>query len=381
MFYIIFLLLIGISFSPFVFPKLHFYLAQGAWSQCCIGLMFFWSLIENPKRRINNCPISLLFLWITGVSAFICYSTQAKNSHNFFYILQYFNFLSVIIFYKIAHEYLTCDNVVTIFKWMKYVVLVTLFFAVLQIFDLSQFFTLVTKNDPFHNNTVTGFIGNGTHFSGFLAICLPLFLYEGKRQDWLSIILLLLVLFFCGTNKQDIALTGFVVSIIVLLNFYKTNKKLLFFVPFLGLLFLISYPENFFGLNGRFETWQQILVFFKQLPVTGQGLGATYVLAKSGFVNSPHIHQEFLQYLFELGIVGFILIIYLIKDCFDRTATSVLQLSLKSCLLSFLLVCCFLFPTHLWLESMWGMFFYVAFLIVHREESKWQAEKKLDKKL
>jgi len=258
---------------------------------------------------------------------------------------------------------------------MKYVVVVNLMVCVLQLFGLSQFFELLFKNSSHLNSIVVGFIGNGTHLSGFLASSIPLFLIEGKREDWLCLTLLLIILFFTGTTFGDPSISGFVVSYLIFLNFYKT-KKIKWLLLCLPILILLFQKGNLFAFSGRIELWITFWKKFHILPITGQGLGAVDFFARNSNIKFHHLHQEFFQVLFELGVIGFVLVVNVIKSFFEKTAQTRTQVAVKSCVLGFLVSCCFNYPAHLWVPATWAMFFYAAFEILNKEEISCLAEKK-----
>ena len=66
--------------------------------------------------------------------------------------------------------------------WFKWSISITIIVCVLQWFKVSQFWELLElKGHWWENNIVTGFIGNGTHLSAFLGMCVPLYFIK-KRE-------------------------------------------------------------------------------------------------------------------------------------------------------------------------------------------------------
>ena len=375
MFHIIAAALLGMNLAPFVFMNLNIWHAQGFWVQACIGIMFSWSFIEKPKRiPKRNMPLGLLHLWVAASVAFICFQGQVVGRYDIIHFFPYFNFLCLLIFYKFIVQYLTIKHIEWILTGLKYAVIFNLLLCVLQKFGFSQVFSLISTHHT-HNNMVTGVLGNGTHLSGFLGSCVPLFFWKMKREDILSLVLLSLVLLFTGTTIGDPSISGFIIGIALFFFFYK-NK--IYLVSLLGILliccFILAYPyipKIFFSLQGRIEIWSNYIDIIKTYFVSGIGLGGysvirTIMLQKSIYTNTvqaTHLHLEYLEFLLELGLIGIILIVNVIKSFLQDKAETRTQLVLKSMGIGFLISCCFNFPAHLWLPSTIAMFAYASYQI------------------
>ena len=376
MFYILALLLCGISFAPLLLSKLDMWHAQGIFAQIVILIAFSWSFFEKPKFAVKNIPLGLLHLWIGLNTAYICYQAQVVGSYDIKHFFVYFNFLCVLILYQIIVQYLETSDIMDMMTMMRYVVIATLLMCVLQRFDIAQFFKMFI-NDPnpplfyhMHNNPVVGFIGNGTHLSGFLASTIPLFLWNGKREDYLTLILMGIILFYTSTTLNDPAISGFIVALAVWLYWIKREKYKLFAT--LGILGVGGYflyghiGNNLFSFNGRLGMWEYYWnLFIKGYPITGFGLGTLNIIyGQTPFAQARHLHLEYFQYLIELGVIGLILIFNFINSFFHKKADDPFktQLCLKACFFGFLISCLFNYPSHLWLPATWAVFFYAAFI-------------------
>lgn len=365
MFYLILTTLVGISAAPFLFQKLDIWHAQGLWVQLMIMVCFSWSFFEKPRKiGKRNVPLGLLHLWVGLFTWFMCYRSQLIGKYDIAHFFPYFNFLCLMVFYHLIVSYLNRAQVEKILVYLKYVVLVTLFTCVLQIFGLGQFFQLLFKHHSL-NNIVTGFLGNGTHLSGFLASCIPLFLWKAKREDWLAVVLTLLVLFFTSTTKNDPAISGYVVGLAIFIYFFRSIWWVLL-VP-IGVTAYMSSPK-FFGFNGRIAIWKEYLELFKQVAVTGAGLGTVnQIFKKTASPTARHLHMEFFHFTFELGVLGGILIINLIKEFFQIRAKDRTETVLKAMVLGFLVSSCFNYPAHLWLPSTVALFCYASLFSLKNE--------------
>lgn len=365
------ILLVGVNAVPFILPGFYIWLAQGLWVQGTLGIMLSFSFFLRPKFvQKMNIPLGLLHLWVMLVTLYFCYQSQSKGMYEMKKFLPYFNFLCIILLYKFITEYLTKENIILIMKYLRYTVIATLFMTVLQILNIAQFYKLLTNHHT-HNNIVTGFIGNGTHLSGFLASCIPLFLWKCKREDWLCLILMLIVLCFCGTTIGDPAISGFIIFALIWLFYFKKNYVVLFStIICFGCIsyYAIPYlPSNFLGFNGRVSAWKPFWEIFKHYPITGTGLGSVAITsAKMGKPEFQHMHMEYFHYGYELGLIGLALIINLINNFVRDKAETKEQLVLKSMVVGFLLSSCFNYPSHLWLPVTWVIFAYSGFQVLKR---------------
>ncbi len=286
MFYLIGILLVGINAAPFLISKLDIWHAQGMWVQVGVLVVFSWSFFERSRERcVKNVPLGLMNLWAGLHTAYICYLTQLNGKYDIVHFFPYFNFLCLLILYTVIVKHVTHNQIVMLLTWMRYAVIVTLFMCVAQVLGLSQFFQLYTTENKYLNNICVGFIGNGTHLSGFLAMTSPLFFYRNKREDWLALLLLFIVLFFTGTTLNDPSISGFIVLFCCWMFFIKKNKiKVIVTLLVLMVGYLIAYPmipETFYSATGRVSLWQKYWVLFHQMPITGPGLGTVNILFKN----------------------------------------------------------------------------------------------------
>lgn len=362
--------LVGVNFACMLIPSLDGWHAQGIVAQGMIMIAFSSSFFM--LGRLRNVPLGLISLW-TGLSTlFICYLWQVQGKYNVTTFFPYFNFLCLLVMYQLIVQFLNNKQVEKILVYLKYVSLVTLFVCTLQYFHLAQFFKLLRPNDIEINNPVIGFIGNGTHLSGILACSIPLFLYKFKRQDLLSIVLTFIVMLFAGTKQNDPSISGPIIALFILAYHsirYGWWKWYLGVCCALGLFILPYIGKGFFEPKTRILIWQQYYNIWKQMPVTGVGLGAVNKIYQHTSVpNARHLHNEYFQYLFELGIIGLTLILNMVVAFVRKPVKSDLDWTLKACIFGFLISSLFNFPSHLWMPSMWAMFYYAA---LHVKDEQW----------
>ena len=92
----------------------------------------------------------------------------------------------------------------------------------------------------------------------------------------------------------------------------------------LGVVGLIFYDkqimiDKMFSFSDRWETWQETIKLWWKMPYTGMGLGnfRTHNL----LINSTRwwqVHNEYLQVLQEMGIIGLGLVALVLTDFFRR---------------------------------------------------------------
>ena len=384
MFYIISFLKIGISLSPLFLKKPDIWHCQGIFTQTIIMMAFAWSFIEKPKQRLaSNWPLGCLIFWVGLQTADICWQSQIQGRYDVKHFFPYFNFICLLFLYQMIVQYLGKREIEKILIFMKYVVIGTLLMCVLQKFGLSQFFELlkdrpenVGKGWQMLNNPVVGFLGNGTHLSGFLGSTVPLFLWKSKREDWLTLVLMALVLMNCGTTIGLPSIAGIAAIFCILVYWFK-NKWLTLFavVAFIGAVIGHFAGIEFFSATGRIAIWEYYWGVFSKRSITGFGLGTVNILyPHSSIPDNRHVHLEYLQYGVEIGIIGLVCILAMVNNFFHMKAHDKTELCLKACVLGFLVTGFLNYPSKLWLVSTWAIFWYAALFAIRNEEKVYAIE-------
>ncbi len=376
MFYIIFILIVGSSCSSLLFKNyLNVWQSQGFWCQASIMVAFSWSFFENVKyKKPKNIPLGLIHLWVGIFVLYIQFFTQAQGAIEVKKFLSYFNFLCLLIMYNVIVQHLNRKDIEKILVGMKYVTLLTLGICVLQYVGLSQFFSIREGTTHAENNLVSGFLGNGTLLSGLLGFSTPLFLWKRTREDILGLILLILVLCTTGTTMKDPSATGFVVAIVIWLYYVKKNRYL--FIGSICVLIGLAIAGftwnqgSFFNSSGRLGYWRVYWKLFPQMPVTGMGPGGIgTIYLKTAVPRARHLHMEYFNFAFELGILGFFLILNLIVDFLKKRPKDSIEWTLKAIVIGFLVSCLMNDMAHLWIPTTWVMFSYAAFMALKGDKN------------
>jgi hypothetical protein len=146
---------------------------------------------------------------------------------------------------------------------------------------------------------------NNPNLSGALiAVTMPFFF---KKDVWPWLILPATSLYLCDSAMSFLTLIAGV-------SFYLWNRftkdKLTPYISFaaLGILFLaIGLPESgFFSGQSRYQAWMKSLDYFTS-PLFGHGLGWTGDIFRENVFGREYfvqLHNEYLQTLLEMGIVG-----------------------------------------------------------------------------
>ena len=407
MFYLIALLLVGVNLSCFAFERLNIWQAQGFYTQVLILLCFCYSFFERPKQEVKrNIPLMCLLTWLTCQTMFHVYTLMTSNTPKLlmgFYALNrisladikvflpifkdiqiylfrfahYFNFLTLILFYRIVQQYLDKDKIRSILNILRYVLIYSLLLCGLQQLGLAQFFNFLPGSmiHKFGSNLdwspVVGLIGNGTHLSGFLAMLIPLLFWKFKRVDKWAIALLICILFTTGTLRNDPSISGFIIVLILAGYYFKTNVKFISgYLLILSIILIITFrflPSQFLFFEDRLQLFELYLPHFKKLPLTGQGLSIINILRHNTLTpEGQHLHFELLQFTLELGLIGLAIILALLKQFIFSRAEDRTQLTLKAIVLGFLISSCFNYPAHLWLPSLYVMFTYSSYHLLNK---------------
>ncbi len=368
MFWIVLTALIGINFAPFVFVQLDIWHAQGFFFQVMVLGMFAFSLRKN-------LPLALFIGWCGLNTSVFCFMSQTKNQYNVNQFFPFFNLICMVIFYQSILASVKKVNIIKIIDALRMVCLIQMGFCVLQVLGFSQFFQLLYPGNRHFNNLVVGFIGQPTHLSGLLAMCAPLFFIRRNLTDILGLVLMFIILFFTGTTKGDPSISGFAI-LIVCSTYYLFNldkkKGIILVSTLVGLCiaaFFLLPHGNFFHPHGRYEIWSYYIDLFRQMPVTGAGLGIVRQISpQTDFPRAHHLHLEGFQLAFELGVIGFILFMNLVFKFFKSNHTNEIELMLKTMFLGFLISSCFNYPAHLWLPSSLAVFAYAGFIALKAED-------------
>lgn len=200
--------------------------------------------------------------------------------------------------------------------------------------------SLLWFKKKYYADCVTGTYINRNHFAGLMNMCIPvsigLFLssitsrVKARRFLFLyflfaGIVVMVLGLIFSMSRMAQLSLVAAVLFVLLLMVATKTRRTALPIVLalVLGLGFVWGMWKGLAPVEERWQTietsyedrslvWQTTLKLIKNFPMTGTGLG-TYELAyppykpqKLGALIMDHAHNDYLEFLSEVGLIGFI---------------------------------------------------------------------------
>ena len=342
---------------------------QGHFFQVGLLFIFCWSFFEKPRCvQVLNKPLGIFTLWAGLVTSYwwVRVFTETQN-YPIKIFLPFFNFLCFLLFYKLSIEYLDKEKIEKILNWLKYSIILMLFYCVLQYLKLDEFFKGLSNHDE-----LVGTIGNSSHLAGYLAIVQPLF-FEKKLLNILALVLLWLIILLANSASGVIVGLG-----VILFWLFMQKDKIYASLGSIGTFGIISIIilkfSNFFTFSHRLELWKLAFETFKNKAITGFGLGSVGVMKlkvlQSGASIWRHLHNEYYQVTFELGIIGLGLILWCIWRYFRlfRTFRTNLTIRLATMFFGFCLLALFTFNAHLWLIATIGMFSYSWIYVIKSEE-------------
>jgi len=364
-----------------VFPGLNIWQQQQQFVQIGIVVLFCCSFFLKQNRvKIKNIPLAMLVCYV-GIRTAENWFTATLAKGLPFPSLQFLNFLYLIIFYVLCVQYLNKKSIAQIVKWLSYSALGVAFFCVLEVFGVAQF----VKELPniYHPDKtkvfVTGMLGNPTLISGYLAMCLPLF-FGKKAFNILSMSLIWIILLFYTGQTESVSLVGIVVGLVVSLYYLSQVSKRIFFCIASSFLLIIPFvygkiDTTIFAFSGRLAVWQKYLELSKNTFVFGKGLGSVEILSTQigKFANYrwTHLHNDFFEFTFNLGLVGLLLILYCIVEYFRvKVKLDKSGLVLKTIFVGFLVNCLFIFPSFLWAFTPLAMISYASLYVYKNQEAK-----------
>ena len=354
-----------LPWSSFLFRQIDIWHSSGQFIQVSILILFAYSFFEKPKYvQVLNKPLGSFIAWAGLITAYGWITVFSKTQHYPIKIfMPFFNLLCLVLLYKLIVEYLDNANIERILKWLKYSVILLLFYCVLQYLKLDEFLKGINNT----GDQLVGTIGNSMHLSGLLAILQPLF-FKKNRENILSLILLWLIIFATGSASGLIA--G--VAVILFWLWFKKRKIAIIAsgISFVSLIVLHLTHNKFFFNSDRFRVWSLVWKTVKDKFITGFGLG-TYGLSGIGDtgIHWQHVHNEYYQIVFELGLIGLILILCCIWDYFRKfnSLKTDLTIRLASIFFGFCLINCVTFFCHLWLTSTIAMMAYAGIYTIKNE--------------
>jgi O-antigen ligase len=236
-------------------------------------------------------------------------------------VIALLNLINIVLygfFYYILHEIKLDKDL--IYKTFCFIAIFEAIYVILQYLQLDQFFYNFSFTHHFRDGSKVekhlcwpvGTLANEALMSWLLAMLSPFFLaYKELRYK--------IGYFIVGTaiicTKVSVGIAGFILGFLFWL-FFKNRKLAILFIilVLIGSVFLVLNKnfEYYLSDTHRFLVWKKTLSIWKDMnaEITGCGLGSFRILF---WQKAPEfrtdgqwsqVHNEYLQVLFEQGIIG-----------------------------------------------------------------------------
>lgn len=271
-------------------------------------VLFSISLAIPPKRKIQLKTFSVFFLYLIIDSIFHGFDIQIRRT--------LLNISIGMLFYKIVVEYAERD-LKKYATWIFWLIYANFVLAIFQYFDKDPIFSIPNRHF-YPTFEISGFMKMKAALGELAAISTPFMMILSPLTALISLPLL-------WWSKSSSSALAFLASISFLL--YFRVKKVWFFIGMailvaagVGYIVFFDMPGGQFG--ERLKVWHATLGHtLKFSPYFGYGLGKfsawephTIQATQKDLLKWIWAHNEFVQIIFETGIIGFAIILTFIKQ-------------------------------------------------------------------
>lgn len=328
-------------------------------------IIIHWNSFELPQKNLIFYSYSV-FLSLSTLSLFYSFNItltiiDLSRIATTFLLFLLFNFF--LNRYK--------PNFLSISICVSSVLFLESLFSVYPFF-IEIFYFFNDKTISLAPNDFMGIAANKNITAASLAIKLPFLLYffykAASKKYFLIFIIPFFTVFtailFLNTRSVFLSVSLFIVLTVFYLIFSKIKLSIRHSLVLLSLA--LSFLSNAYFSNstaisrassinissgassGRFELWSNAIDFFVKHPIIGCGLGNWKVESlpywsklQSGYIVPYHAHNDFLELLTELGIIGFLSYFFIFVSIFYLLTSSLLKS--KKEFHFFILICSSLF--------------------------------------
>jgi hypothetical protein len=294
----------------------------------------------------NKWFLFFLFYIIFGIgyapNFYLQYSRYAGNVANFWiYISLVYTLIYSFLFLVVINIKFERQNIIQCLQWLSIAGMVMSMYLILQAVGLDQFAILRKMPDGWGGDSVnwhtaaamTGTLGNPTIVSAWMVPIVPLAFLCSRALCGLAMIAAIII----TKSQVSIFALAFIVLVVVFLFLGRNVAWVWRASVFLNILFILGVLLFRFDLindNNRFNIWKQALADWRggvvtqpipedwpqiakditeeqnkrKYPITGVGFGSfRYVFTQKHDNPWVQAHNEPLEILWGLGIVGFLL--------------------------------------------------------------------------
>lgn len=341
--FVVFLCLLSIQFMPLdalAFMSVPYMFVM-------IGLLVFNMMLRRDKILLINGHLWIFFsFFAVFLSALISINLTISFQYTAYYIL--FGLVFVLLSFRMGWQSI-CLKIQLIFS----IIHVTI--TILSSFFPAEYYALVLPLYSVANQNlihfwmqnsnypgIAGQLGTNSFFIsiGIAIVVAKLFVNKTKKRGIQLFLLLIMIYALFLTGKRGM-LIGNIVAILSVwyvgpLGFKKTRLFKVFlalvviivslyllsiFIPVLEQTigrFLYNWGDADFS-SGRMDLYREALQLFSQKYLFGYGINTYTTLSVKGFNTSVGAHNDLLQFMAEMGIVGAIIYFIPIMWIFTKT--------------------------------------------------------------
>ena len=378
--------LAGLPFANFLDRRVDPWHGQNAWLHGWMVLLGAWSLAGSQRQTRGNPPLAWWLIWVLGCGWWTFIQTIAQNKeYSLVVLMPLVHMLIIALAYQAAQRCWTADGLTRLITAICVSCAVMMGYSFLQMANLDQFFVSIDKQSP--HDLVVGTVGNPSHFSAYLAFCLPLLLLQrgwgwrmltGVNVGLLSYLVIVnasvggaisawAALLWCAWHWNRRWVVGLIVVALAAVGYAGWHPALL-------------------NPQGRWQAWAAFWHIFSDPrghPITGFGPGFVLHLSQTITSHSSpifqwrHVHQEYFQIAIEYGIIGLGLTIWALWDwaqTIRRLPKTPLVVALGGVWVAFLTNSLVSWPAHLWVLGSFGVLAYAGIYALRNEEIAWPSK-------
>ena len=296
-----------------IFPGLSFRWAKEVSVQVII-IASLCSLIWKTNRPLALFIGWCCFLFFLNKSLIISdFGVSPTYKMNMFAFLNVINIVLFGIFYYILHQIKLNRDL--IYKTFGFIAIVQSVYVILQKFGIDQFFKHASAAiDGLYVTWPVDMWGNETLVSWCLAICSPYLLAFDKLRYKIAYGVCGFAIFCTGSST---GLAAYFLGFVLWMFFNRKRYSRIIAISLITISLLggfIGYRtgilNEYFNPTHRFAVWKKSVEIWKERPITGYGLGSfRQIFHRAAPEFEPdglwaQAHNEYVQILFEQGIVG-----------------------------------------------------------------------------
>lgn len=280
------------------------------------------------RKSVSIVILSRYTCWVVSTIFIVGFISALNGTHPFWSLLELANFILMICLFFIIGSIIADigkSDVLRYFFWFS------LFFSLCASlkFFLLLLFHFLDANRPDVHSLVSGFMNvrffNQLQVMLMPLLCLSFCIHELKKFKWLAMLAFSFLWLILLQSEARGALLAIVLSVLAVHYFLSVQARKYFTYSILKaivlgsalwLLFIVLLPLFFFdseiwqlrtGSSGRVAMWIYILQEIPQRILIGYG-PMSFAWAEAKPLPNAHPHNALLQFLYEFGLVTFVLV-------------------------------------------------------------------------